>query len=221
MGKTAADLLSGPLDAVLSGLQHIPIHSDLARLNIPTSTAAFSYDRWVEAPNQIFLNDTKVATGYTSDQATGVVTFTSPVLVAGDEVRASYRFKYFADADLVQFLNLALQDANNFRPHTSYTFDTAPEDMEAFLTKSAYKMALDVLRMDIMMWRARLIFPDIAQMMASIDAVTAKISAERTEDLKRIKGYLPILPLGVSSGRWRAASTPDQANWQQYTVIRA
>jgi hypothetical protein len=218
MSMSTADYISGPLSACLHRLVDIPA-MQRGRVFPATNTVKFSYKNWNSDPEEVFVNGLMLNSGFTVDRAAGTLTFANAIQET-DEIRARYRFKYFDDATLTQFLNLAIQDVNNYPPATGYTFGNEPGDWEYVITLGAYALALETVRMDLQMWDARLVFPDPADARASIDAKMATVAAQRDSNLKRIKGLIPLQPASVSSGRFRVPNTPAATDLQQYAILR-
>jgi len=218
---TVTTLINDGLLPLLGYLQKIEVFHEVGNIR-SASSVEFAYPNWRSAVvPQVLYNREFVTTGYTVNYTTGTLAFTT-ALADGDEVRCSYGFQYFTDADLANFLEMALATINNQRPQTSFTFDDSiPDQWFTQLVELSYAHALETVIQDLITWKAALIWRDPKILMGAMQAVIARLWASWAREKRELKGRKYLVPQAVASGRWRAPRAVTGSNWQNFTVIRS
>ena len=99
--------------------QHIPIYFEQGYLQDDSRTLNFAYGNWNPDFRPIVrLNNRIVASGWTTDYNGHVIFERS--LDADDQVYVTYKFAYFSDAELVDFLVSGLYAMNTVPPASEY-----------------------------------------------------------------------------------------------------
>jgi len=215
---TKQELIDERLTPRLGYIQRIQAFNHLGKHTSATAVE-FPYDKWLSSPAPLYRLNGDIVTPTSTSLVSGTATLTT--LAAGDDLAADYSFTYFSNTDLDNFYDLAIARYNNATPATDFSFTTYPTDAEDFLTKYAYKIALETILIDLMGWRARLIWSDPNQLASIVQSVVSSLDAELTAQLPKVKGRRFLLPKSISVGRYSAPSQLSDSTWQRFTTIRS
>ena len=215
---TQSELITQRLTPRLGLLQRIQAWNHPGR-HTSSTTVKFPYGNWLADPAPIYRKNGTIITPTSTDTDDGTATITG--LDAGDDVTADYSFKYFTTTDLGYFYDLAVSKLNNTAPASSFDYTSYPIDTEDFLTKYAYKVALERVITDTLMWESALIWVDRNQLVSFLMSVLSTLNAELTGELANVKGRRFTMPRSVASGKYRTPSMVNEATWTNYTVIRS
>ena len=214
---TKQQLIDDRLTSRLGYIQRVQAFNHIGK-HISGTVVEFPYDKWKSLPAPLYRLNGDIVTPTSTDLTLGTATLTS--LTAGDDLIADYTFSYFSNEDLDNFYDLAIARYNNAQPATLFSFDTYPIDAEEFLTKYAYKLSLETMLVDLMGWRARLIWSDPNQLATIVQGVLSSIDAEITAQWANLKGRRFITPKSISVGRFNTPNLLSDSNWQRFTTIR-
>lgn len=223
---TIQNLIDNRLAPLLGSRQKIEAWDHKARYTSSTALR-FPYLGWLTSPAPMFYVNGVITTMDTYDVDLGTASLST--LTGNSEVTACYTFKYFTDTDLSNFYKLALSKLNNTPPVSYFTLDDSvqvtsanyPVDMEHFLTMYSYKLCLQTILADLMVWRSRLIWTDPVTVAGIIQGVLSSLDMELTALLSGLKGRRFVTPHSVSAGRFSTPATVSDNTWMQYTVIRS
>ncbi len=223
---TLQNLIDNRLTVRLGYIQKIEVHNMLCN-HISGTQVQSPYGNILSTPSPLYYKNGTIFTPDAVDVTTGVISIAS--LQPGDDINITLSFQYFSNSDLQNFYRLALQRLNNAPPISGYTFadsttgatDNYPVDTEDYLTQYAYKQCLETLMMDLMGWKAGIIFRDPQTLGSFLQAKSSEIEMYLPSVLLTVKGRKNLLPRSVSGGRWKVPAQVGESTWQSFTVIRA
>jgi len=216
------DVLIGIL---LTSLQKIKVHDEVG---VPDSTRkifTFTYQNWnenftVEVTKNIHSSwSIMTNTDYTVDYVNGKITLNTAINV-GDEVRASYQFRYFSRDELAEMIRQSLHELNGIPPKTGFLLDNGlPLEWNPTLAMRAYYYSLGRLLDDLSLWIPRLAFADP-------DNYRTYIQSKRTEadnffktNSRYLKRRSLIVPQSVTSGKFFTPSIVSSTNFRSFTIL--
>lgn len=225
--QTLQQLIDNRLTPMLGYIQSIEAPMMLCQPTGTPTRVQCPYGNWNTAKLLQFVKNGSFFTPDGYNATTGTIDDASRV--AGDDIFAMFTFSYFGNSDLQNFFKLAISRLNNAPPFSSYTLDDAttgdlatyPLDTEHYLCMAAYKQAIDTLMMDLMGWRAAIIFRNGDSFSNFLQAKSSEIDAYLTGIALTVKGRRNLMPHSVSAGRWKVPQLASDHNFQQFTVIRA
>lgn len=223
---TLQELIDNRLTPRLGLIQRVEAWNHLARQTDTNGTVRFPYDKWLSSPSPEYYKNGSIFTPNTIDLTTGIATISG--LDPGDEIFANYTFNYFSNTDLQNFYKLALSRLNNTGSATSFTFDDSsagtssnvPIDMEDYLTSYAYLLCLQTILVDLMSWRASLIWTNPSALSGLVQGIISQLDSYIMSVALTVKGRRFITPHMSSSGRYSVPAQVGDHNWQQYSIIR-
>ena len=227
---TVSQLIANRLAFRLSNLQALEANMHRGTFISTSSpwTIKFPYQNWLSGPPVplYYQNGVLVTPDVSTDLTNGTATFTT--LDPGDNVDASYSFSYFSTAQLTSFFLLAMATINNQPPASFFTLDDPvqgspaayPPDFESFLTNYAYKCCLETVLMDMMTWKARLIFTDPQYVATNLQSFLGSTNQVLAAALPLIKGRRFLGYRSTSVGTWKVPATVGDFNFQQFTTMR-
>lgn len=114
------------LEIYLGCAQKIPVYQEVSRRNKDRDAFQLTWPRWNLGNHAVFINkdetlDAKI------DLNTGTVRFDSP-LHPTDQVSATYTFRFFADTELLRFINDAISWFNMEPPGTNFIIENLPDN---------------------------------------------------------------------------------------------
>ncbi len=208
---------------LLHQLQELEVFNEVGNIRSST-TVDFAYQNWRSAVTpQVLRNRGEVTSGFTIDNTNGTISFTTPFdTAAAEEVRCSYGFQYYSNDQLADFLQLGLNTVNNQRPTTAFTFasNSVPAEWTTAVVELGVAHALETLLVDLLTWKAHLIFRDPTAVAGYVQGVLGRIWATWVRERRELKGRRFLTPRAMASGRWRFPRTVSGFNFQQFTVIR-
>jgi len=218
------DLINLYLTPTIKYFQELAVYNELAQVTTSGMNVfdlAFQNLR-TDLPYQVKKNNVLLSTtgDYNMDFVNGQIILTSAV-VAGDEVRADYRFQYFPTVDLENWIELAVQELNGIKPISAYDIDSAPKEWGPAFVLRTYMRCLDRILLEINTWKARLIWPDPAGFSAYLQTMRTSAKTEFDNYAKHLKRRAMIAPVGVSSGKYYTQNLIDGVNWRNYTILGA
>lgn len=227
---TVAQLISNRLTYRLSNLQQLEAfnHRGIFVSTGSPWTIKFPYQNWLSSPTPLYYkNGVLVTPDVSTDLTNGLATFTT--LDPGDNIDASYSFSYFSTAQLTSFFLIAMATINNQPPASYFTLDdpvqssvaSYPPDFESFLTNYAYKCCLETVLMDLMTWKAKLIFTDPQFVASNLQGFLASVNQSLSAALPLIKGRRFLSYRSTSVGTWKVAPVASDFNFQQFSTIRS
>ena len=170
--------------------------------------------RWIRGNAVLAVMGEKIATVTPVGEIECFVTDYPPKLI-------QFRGGPWNEDWLEDFYDLSLSRANNQPPVTNFSFASYEEDFTDFLTAYAYMIALETLMVDLMGWRARLIWSDPSSLAGILQTTVAALQQQVAASLPGLKSRRGLQPKSISSGRWKTPTQVTDSNWQQFTVIRA
>jgi len=228
---------------LLGGFQHIPVHNEIG---IPKESVVgkrdvitFAYDNWNTDKRKWFhLNngqrELREGTDFTLDATAGEMGLltsgdsafaTDGELPVGQQIEASYHFKYYSDEEILICLEIALNFLNMERPVTQYaTLDAAPAEFFGGLIIYGYYCALKKILMDNQIWNNHLIWATNADgnmqgFHGQVYQLKEEAWREWAEQKKMAKPRSFAKPRGVHSGKFATQQRVTGANFQQFTII--
>lgn len=225
---TLQQLIDSRLTPRLGYLQNIEVFGMLCKPTNTVTRVLAPYGNWVSTSSNKFIvrKNGAIITPDSYDADVGTIDIAG--LTASDDVSIDVPFKYFSNSDLENFYKLALSRLNNNPPISTYTFndsstgDTAtyPIDTEHYLTQAAYKNAIDTLMMDLMGWRAHIIFKDPQGLANMLQSKSAEIESYLLAVILSVKGRRNLIPHSISVGKWKTPAQVSDHTWSQFTVMR-
>lgn len=235
------------LEAMLSGLQHIPVYHEpgipkevLGKRTLIT----FAYDNWnTDYRRWFYLNNGQreltPGTDFTLDSDKGEITLLTTAgsafadageLPVGQEIEASYHFKYFTEDQFVCFLQRGLDNVNNRRPVTRFgDLDNLPAEFDSAVILYAYYRALTTILLDNQIWNNHLIWATNpttgnaasagGQMFQQVDRLKEEAWREWELEAKFAKERGFVKPRGISGGRFATQQRVTGSNFQRFTII--
>lgn len=218
------------LEALMGSFQNLPIVGEIGvpqEQGVPRkrSRVRFTFKNWnTDSPTQFFLNnrqtELKENTDFTIEDTEGyidLITTSGSIfdssgtyageLPVGSQIEGSYRFKFFSEEDLLEYLSLGLNAVNMRRPATSYAnLDGAPAEFNEAIIMYAYMRCLEKLLIDSIIWNNRLLFSDqespfnSSYMMSIIQNRLASAEKRFDDSAWFAKPRSFSRPLGVTSG---------------------
>jgi len=224
-----AEVIEGLVLPMIKFFQQLEVYDELG-VPDPTAVAVrFGYDHWRSDMVTEFRKTTDsgvfaigVGTGITSvDFTNGTIALTDP-LASGDEVRATYRFKYFEDPEFQSFLRYTLLEINSRKPISAFTLEAAPLEWDATLALGVYIQCIKRLLLDNLIWRSRLIFPEPVDFKSYLKALKDEAATLYETNIKSLKRrILGARPAVVSSGKFFTQQLITEVNWRRFTVVGA
>ena len=216
---TKQELIDERLIPRLGMIQKIEVFNHLGR-PINATQIKFPYNKWTTEETPVFYKNGQFATPDSYDVDTGIITDAS--MVVGDDWLLDTTISYFSNEDLDNFYDLALSRLNSAPPKSNFTFDNSmyPVHTEDYLTAYAYSLCLQTILVDLMTWRARLIWTDPQALAGVLQQNISINEAYLSSIATNIKGRSYLTPHSVSAGRWQTPANVNESTWQQYTVIR-
>ena len=125
-------------------IQDIPVYREQALPSADCQNFKFTFPRWNQNPRiQIFRNETTIVTeGVEVNYFKGTLMFDRPLLPQ-DFIEVTYRFRWFSDEELDQFILNAISMYNHTAPFSNYNINTLPAPAVAGIL---YKATTDALR---------------------------------------------------------------------------
>ena len=107
----------------LGYIQRIPIFEEPIRFNLARTTGRLSFPRWNQTAGvEVFVNGNPKETGFTPDYLKGRISFANAIF-RGDQVDASYNFRWFTDEELDSFIEQGVNIVNLYPPQTTGTIN--------------------------------------------------------------------------------------------------
>jgi hypothetical protein len=219
--------LVSDLLAMIGMFQRLEVFDELGIPDPDLKTIRFAYQNWRgDISIQVRKRTTSIipvvglvlGVDYTVDLANGIVVLTTP-MNPGDEVRASYYFKYFADTDFKSFLKFALYEANAKNPTTAFFLESVPLEWNAVLILGAYVHCLQRLLLDQGIWSRGLIWKDADKWVVYLQGMLNKAEEMWKYWLHKIKRRGFIQVYGISSGKFGTQLQVNETNFRQFTLL--
>lgn len=217
------EFIDNGMTPLLHQLQELEVFNEPG--NIRSSTLVkFAYQNWRAAVTpEILRNRVEITSGFTIDNTNGTLSFTTPFdSAAAEEVRCTYGFRYYSNDQLADFLQLGLNTINNQRPTSAFTFvtNTVPVEWTTAVVELGVAHALETLLLDLLTWKAYLIFRDPTATASYVQGILSRIWSSWMQERRELKGRRFLKPRALASGRWRFPRSTTGFNFQQFTVIR-
>lgn len=219
---TIQELIDDRLTSRLGMIQKVEGYNHLCK-HLSSTTVLVPYLNWIATP--LVKQNGTIITPTSIDSDTGIITITG--LAAGDDITADYTFAYFSDTDLTNFLRLAMAKFNLAPPISYFSYNTAttsanyPEAWTDVLVAYAYKLCLETILVDLMAWKAKIIWTDPIGIAGILQGIIAGIDSYIAMIMPNVKGRNYLTPRGVSIGSFALPATVSDQNWQMWTAVRA
>lgn len=133
----------------------------------------------------------------------------------GDEVYASYHFKYFDDYEFSAAIDFGMAEYNSKAPWTTYNVESLPVGFEVIVSLGAHKFLLNRFLNDMSFWNNSLIVNDPAAAQASYQQLYSMVNTEHSTILankpRAMRGRT------MSSHKLAVNYIIDESNWTQLT----
>lgn len=221
---TLSELITDRLNPMLGYIQHVEMHEILCK-HISATTVQAPYGNWNATPAPIYRRNGTIFTPDSVDTDTGIITISD--LVSGEDIHVSAEFSYFTTEDLTSFFQLSLQRFNNAPPKSNYVFNSSgvdanyPQDAEFFLVNHSYKLAIDALMVDLLGWRAGIIWRDPNGLASFLQSKSNQIEQYLSAIYLTVKGRANLSPRSVSVGRFKMPSLVTGENFRSFLPIRS
>lgn len=217
----AIGTLIAQLRAILPAFDAIERMEEPAMPNAALDTFRFGYGNWTsDSPllSEEDEADSSAGSTFKIDYVNGTFNYVT-ALLSGHDVRATYKFNIFTDADYIRFFNRSLAAINGWKPQTSYTFDSAPSQWLDILILGAYIHTLEAVSFKIPTFKFKRVFEDPAMMLGQINAMLLAAKTEFRELLTKIKRRGSVHPLGISSlSAGGMAYQADSVNFRSFAI---
>lgn len=131
------------LESLIHESQNIPVLNEPARFNNAKTIAELTFPRWNQnAGVRILVNDRVKESGFSVDYLNGKITFDRAVSVY-DQVRVSYKFRWFTEDELDLYVDQGIQMFNIFPPQSVFNISIIPEP---YLIASLHASAVFAIR---------------------------------------------------------------------------
>lgn len=221
-------LLINLLKPMLGAIQNLEVYDEIGIPDPNLTTFRFGYEQWKDDRSpQVRKRDGNSNPSYlysgldflTDSDAGAILLISGVTFSPGQEIRASYRFKYFSDDELAVFLNLTLYELNGWKPISGYTLEGVPLEWNYGLVLGAYIKCLQRILIDQGIWAKGLIWKDTEKWAAYLTTMLA--SAEKTYEryAKYLKRRALIRVYGISSGKFGTQQLVSESNFRQFTII--
>jgi hypothetical protein len=224
--KSSWDFVTGELSEVTSGMEgmvgrlqlmlgmfgDIAVYDEEALLDAARTKALTTYRYWrYDRTVSVRVGNT-LQSAYYADYHRGEVIFNDAVS-AGYPVLIRYHFAYFTPKKLEEILEWANGEFNLRKPVTTFTLAGLPEKFQQYVIMRAFVEAINILRLDRLMWTTRLIFANPEE----VEAVLAAKSAEVRDMINTWrKPRSVVAPHAITSAKMGLGS-----NVQSHTAIWA
>lgn len=233
---------------LLEAFIHIPVYNEVG---IPKESTVgkrdlitFAYDDWnTDFRFWVFLNrgqrELKSGTDYTLDATKGEIGLittagsssffksdgdTEGELPVGQQIEASYHFRYFTDEMILCFMQLGLDHINNRRPVTSFpSVDVAPAEFHGAMIMYAYYRALAKVLLDNQIWNNHLIWASNHEFRNAMHSQVIQLKDESWREWEleakfaKSRGF--VKPRGVTGGRFATQQRVTGGNFQNFTIV--
>lgn len=225
---TCAQLISNRLNPRLHYLRNVRVYNAVAR-QINATQFQLSYGNWTSMTSgfPVHYKNGQLFTPDAVDNVNGLITVNTAS--PGDEFTSTFEFTYFTDSDLTFYLLQAMSKLNNTPPASYFSLDDSlqgtaasyPPDFEDFLTNYAYKLCLEAVLVDLMSWRAKIIWTDPIALAGIVQGTLSSLDNSLNNSLSGLKGRRFLNPRSISQGRYSVPASVSDSNWQQYTIARS
>ncbi|MAG24397.1 hypothetical protein CMI47_02360 [Candidatus Pacearchaeota archaeon] len=146
------------LEFHIRSAMNIPVYQEQSKPSVDSRVYSFNFPRWNQTAGvRIYRNQELINEGYEINYFKGNVTFDES-LTDFDIVNADYNFRWFDDAQLIRFLQNALDQINYYPPASRYSLAGVPMRYVAGVLYGASRDALRELMMSLMFQETQQIF---------------------------------------------------------------
>ena len=220
------DFITGELSEVTSSIQahvaslqlmlgqfnDIAVYDEPALLNSARIQALTTYKNWRYDRTITVRAGSTLQSAYYADYRLGKVVFNEAVS-SGVPVLVRYHFSYFSPAKLQSLLEWATDEFNLRKPTTTYVLTSLPSQFKQYVVFKAFAEAINILRLDKLMWTTRLIFSNPAE-------VESVLAAKEGEILNMLNSWRKprslISPAAVTSSNMNFTPVVRAHNYQLF-----
>jgi hypothetical protein len=146
------------LEFHIRSAMNIPVYQEQSKTSIDKRTYSFTFPRWNQTAGvKIYRNQELINEGYEINYFKGNVTF-DEAMTEFDVINADYNFRWFEDAQLIRFLQNALDFLNYYPPASKFSLSGVPMRYVAGVLYGASRDALRELMMSLMFQEPQQIF---------------------------------------------------------------
>jgi len=193
------------LELLLGQFGDVAVYDEPARLDPTRKKATTTYQNWrYDRPVSVRTGATAV-TDFYADYRLGKVILNAAV-ADGVPILVRYHFTYFTTSRLLELLRQAVDEFNMRAPLTHYTLENLPAAFKHYVVLRAFVEALDILRLDKLLWTTRLIFANPAEAESVMAAKTAEMKA-MIDAWRKPRSVIPIGAVTSTKFRFRPWTT--------------